>query len=280
MFNVFVTYSDGEVHPVTGDDWRITWKSEDTSVATVSEGIVTTLKPGVVTINASFDDSIVLKEASETIEVVAAIPERLLISVANGEPLGPLPIGATRQYTALVAYTNGDTHTVTNEALWYAEPIYGYGEVEVGQGDNGGQVVAREVGQVSIAADWQMLASAANETVDVVPAQFLSLELRTPTDVVGEGLTLMLTAYAHYTDEVIPVILDMYTLSYESTGGDIDVAFSAEGVSITGLIKGTVELKGTYTSEKTGGTHEMFKTITVADNFYTVRVRVYDDGLL
>ncbi|MCP3672077.1 MAG: hypothetical protein GY814_16905, partial [Gammaproteobacteria bacterium] len=25
VFNVFVTYSDGEVHPVTGDDWRITW---------------------------------------------------------------------------------------------------------------------------------------------------------------------------------------------------------------------------------------------------------------
>lgn len=102
-------YSDGSTQSATT---RATWTTSDGTRASVNNGVVTGVVAGAtpVTITASVDGF----TATASVVVVAASITSIAVS---GEDLS-VPVGLTRNVTAIATYNNNTTRDVTAEATW------------------------------------------------------------------------------------------------------------------------------------------------------------------
>ena len=99
-----------EITPANATNKTITWSSSNTSVATVTDGIVKGVKAGSATITATASNgvkatcSITVEEVSSTVEVTG---------VSLNSTSGTLEVGKTVQLTATVSPTNATNKTIT-----------------------------------------------------------------------------------------------------------------------------------------------------------------------
>ena len=104
------TYSDGSTSPLTSG---VTWKSSDTSVATInSNGLATSeASSGTSDITASYG-SLTSSAAVLTAE------QHVISSIAVTTTNPSVPKGEQKQYTAVATYSDGGTLDVTSLATW------------------------------------------------------------------------------------------------------------------------------------------------------------------
>jgi YD repeat-containing protein len=112
QFTATATYSDGSSNDLTSG---VTWSSSNISVALISNtvgsvGLARTPGAGTTTITAT-SGSI---SGSTTLTVTAPTPVSLALTPGNLF----IPVNSTRQFRAIVSFTDGSTQDVTSTATW------------------------------------------------------------------------------------------------------------------------------------------------------------------
>ena len=167
--------------PADATDKTLTWKSSDTSVATVDEqGLVTAKGVGTAVITVSTADGSMLT-ASCTVTVAPTLAESVSLNITDVD----VEIGATLQLTATVLPEATTDKTVT----WSSS------DTEVATVNAQGLVTTVGVGEAVITAttaDGSALKATCNVTV--LPIRATSIALDKTEAVVPEGETLQLVA--------------------------------------------------------------------------------------
>ncbi len=102
------TYDDNKTKNITSS---VTWTAVDGTIATVdNSGVVTGVKAGSTTINASKDG----KVGSTTVTVTLAN----LVSIAVNPTTGNIGQGQTQQFNATGTFSNGASHDITSQVTW------------------------------------------------------------------------------------------------------------------------------------------------------------------
>ena len=98
------------VAPTDATNKEVTWKSSDTSIATISNGKVTAVKAGTATITATADDG---SGKSATCTVTVSDPVIQVTNVTLNQSALALETGASGTLTATIAPTNATNKAVT-----------------------------------------------------------------------------------------------------------------------------------------------------------------------
>lgn len=109
-------YSFGPTQNVTSS---ASWVSSNTSIATVSGGLVTCLSgaptaPPPVTISATSGSV----SGSTTVNCRAPVLQSIIVTPSSSGEIGEIPNGGTRQMTATGTYSYGPPQNVTSSAAW------------------------------------------------------------------------------------------------------------------------------------------------------------------
>ena len=108
QFTASGIYSDGKSHDIT---MLVSWRSTQTTVATVSSGgLATSVAKGTTTITATsgkISGRMVLTVTSQTPSSIAVTPPNLT-----------LPVKSSRQYAAMGRYSNGIDYEFTKRVTW------------------------------------------------------------------------------------------------------------------------------------------------------------------
>ena len=97
-----------------GDSTYITtdgvWSTSDTSVATVSDGVVTAVGTGTANI------AIIFREESDSVLVTVSAPD--VVEIVVSPSAITVPQGVSQQFTAIAQYDNGTNLDVTKDVTW------------------------------------------------------------------------------------------------------------------------------------------------------------------
>jgi uncharacterized protein YjdB len=126
QLKALIRYSDNSTYDVSD---RVTWSSNDPSIATVNnnsnigpKGLVTAVSTGDFTtrqVGILVNDSpYTILEGSSTIEVTAATITSVSIEASSSDDLDSLPIGYTRDFTATGHFSDGSTLQLSNPESW------------------------------------------------------------------------------------------------------------------------------------------------------------------
>jgi uncharacterized protein YjdB len=130
------TYNDGSTKNITG---AVTWSSDDTTVATVSDGgSVSGISPGKVSVTATSGTI----SGSTSVTVMVANLRSIAISPTSAS------IGSdqTEQFTAIGTLDDGTTVDITDAVTWKSS------KTSVATIDSGGLATARGAGTTNITA--------------------------------------------------------------------------------------------------------------------------------
>ncbi|UPR31039.1 Ig-like domain-containing protein [Vibrio crassostreae] len=214
------SFSDGSSHDVTS---QVSWKSSDTSVATVNaEGVVTGESPGVSDITAQLD-GIISQKVSATIS--DAVLESLVVTPGSVT----LSKGTSEQLTATASFSDGSSHDVTSQVSWKSE------ETSVATVTSSGLVTGEQTGNTVVSA------SLGDVRSNLVRAKVSNATLKelvvTPgSGTLSKGTSEQLTATASFSDGS----------SHDVTS---QVSWKSEETSVA-----TVTSSGLVTGEQTGNT--------------------------
>lgn len=113
QYSAIGEFTDGSTTPIDDD---VSWSTSNTVIATInSDGLADTVGEGEVEIRAATQDLI----GTAVLEVTDAVPTRLDINPSSSPAL---LVGQTRQYEALLTYTDGESAVVTGQVTWIVEP--------------------------------------------------------------------------------------------------------------------------------------------------------------
>ena len=265
------------VTPSNATDKTVTWKSSNTSVATVSSaGVVTGVAAGTATITATTQDGGKTATCAVTVKA-ATIP---VTGVTVSPTTLTLEKGKTKTLTATVTPSNATNQTVT----WSSS------NTSVATVSSAGVVTAKAVGNATITVTTQDGGKTATCAVTVTAPKATKLEILNK----NEGVDPLYDDGAlHITPTQSATIQYKVTYSDGSTttnsGATLSVS-SGSGVSISGrkvsctTVSQTATIKVVATSNTSiFGTIEV-KTwsdptsISWSNNFTTVRNGTYDTG--
>jgi len=169
-------------------DGTVTWATSDSSLATVaSDGTVTSLKPGKVTVTASTAGVV----GSMDLTVTDAVLESLSFPAGLDEPL---PLGVTRSLSVLGKYSDGSEKTLATGVRWSTANANA-------RVDGDGLLTGVALGAVDVLAKVGNVTKTFSLTVS--PAALRSIELSRldgATNAVVAGRTLQLKAVGSYSD--------------------------------------------------------------------------------
>ncbi|MCL9781993.1 Ig-like domain-containing protein [Vibrio sp. S4M6] len=223
-------FSDGTTVDLTQ---VVSWKSSNSSIATVSDsGLVTGLKDGQVKISSSDDD---VKSANTlTIDVGQASLKEIQIT----PPLNVLPLGFSQQLVATGIYTNNSTKDLSKEVLWSSSSK----NVKV---KKHGRVVAVAEGRADVTAYYKKRKLRSNnaakfkvakdrlESIEIVPDQ-LSIAL---------GTTGKVEAFAHFSSGER---LNITHLAHWVSAGTAEIVKVRKLGHVKGKLTGSTSLVAKY----------------------------------
>lgn len=151
------------ISPDNADNKKVLWTSSDASVATVSNGIVTAVKPGTATITATSDDG--RKTASCTVNVKARVYP--VTGVSLDKTTHTLTEGDTQTLNATVSPSNATNKNVT----WSSS------DESVAKVDNSGKVTAVKAGTATITVKTEDGGKTASCVVTVYSDEYVDLGL-------------------------------------------------------------------------------------------------------
>jgi len=212
------TYSDGTTEDLTTE---VTWKSSDTSVASVTTaGVVAAIKGGIAEITATLDTV----TGSATVTVVK------VESIAVSPTSATVKIGATQQFKAVATYNDKSTKDVSTEATWASS------DTATATVSASGLATAKAAGSANISATFEGVKGSATLTV---PAPVATKVVVTPaTAEVNVDETKQFTAKADYDDGRTGVDV---TATATWTSSDSTVATVSAGLA-TGVKGGDVTI--------------------------------------
>ncbi len=197
---------------------KANWSSSDTDIATVdSTGLVTSVKPGTVTITATgkIDTNIIVTHALTILDA-----ELLSIQIEQGyvEAGGPiittLDIVVTEyEYiTAWGLYADGSRRYINTNAVWWSSDQQVVSINSIVGPNSSSEVYGKELGSADVTANYSGLAATVKVTVIPQSATLQSIEIRKnfeSTDSAGGtvdipvGQEKFLEAWGHYSDNTI-----------------------------------------------------------------------------
>ena len=243
-FSALGLFSDGTRQDLSS---QVTWSSSDDSIATVSgaagsQGLVTSLTVGNVTISASFSavsGSAAVEVSSATLVSIDIIP--FVPSIAKGTKV---------QFLALGNFTDGSTQDLTSQVTWSTSGD-GIAVVSNAAGSHGlGTGV--DVGTATITATF----SGVEETVDlgVTAALLVSIQLTPADPTVPIGLTVTVQATGVFSDTATQDLTDFVTWSSSNAAvATISNASGSHGLA-KGVSSGTAQLTATLLGVSTSTT--------------------------
>ncbi|MCP4867348.1 MAG: hypothetical protein GY898_01350 [Proteobacteria bacterium] len=230
-FSVVGTYTDGgEIDHTTA----ATWSTDSSLVAVFGPGATAVpVGQGTTSVSAEYGD---LEATAElTVEPAA------LVSIAVTPPTAELPVGALLALQATGTYTTGAVTDITEDVFW-ASSAPGFVTVNNLAGFQGeATAVAEGIGTILASLD----SITGTATVEVVPAEPVSIGILPLTPTVEVGATLQLTAGALMTDgTIIDVTEDVTWASLHATIATLANDLGNEGVA-TGVSAGTATVTAT-----------------------------------
>lgn len=168
-----VTYSDGTTEDVTDS---ATWTSTDTSVATVSKGLVQAVGNGNTTIKATF--------GKKTVSVKVSVGEVNSLSISDRKLV--MSIDDEESLTLTAKFADGTKKDVTKEATWTSSSS------SVAEVSSDGVVTAIASGKATITATYGD--STITVSVEVAQSQYLTLNKNVLVMEKGDEEQLELTA--------------------------------------------------------------------------------------
>jgi len=243
-------YADGSTQNVTS---ATTWNSGTTSVATISTlGMVTGVTSGSSTITATFNG----QTATATLTVSSAT----LTSITVNPPAGATSVGgATVQFTATGAFSDGTSHDISSKVTWTTS------DVTVATIDaSTGIATPVAVGTVTITATSGSIAG--NAGLVVSGATVASITVAPATASIAAGSTKAFTATAQLSDGKTSYDV---TSAAQWQSSDTTIATVTGGVA-TAVKAGTVTITATFSGQKATAaltvTTATLSSITVATN--------------
>ncbi len=230
--------SDNQVLDVTQAP-VITWRSSDTTIATVSNdadtrGQVTALKEGEVTIIASGSTRGQSFESSTTLTVTDAVVSQLLVEPRVTE----LPIGLEQQYRATVILSDNQVLDVTQDsAISWQSSDTNIATVSNSAGTRG-QVTALDVGEVTITASGTANGQTfrASATLTVTNAVVSQLIVEPANNVLPVGLEKQYTAQAVLSNGRVLDVTQDAAISWRVS--DPNLATVSNSTDSKGVVKG------------------------------------------
>ena len=213
------------VTPGNATDKTVTWSTSNETIATVSDGVVTGVKAGEVTITAKAGD----KSATCTVTVTAASTEPEVVPVTGvtlSQTAVTLDIDQSITLTTTVAPENA-----TNKAVTWASD-----KTDVATVDANGKVTAVAAGTANITVTTADGGKTATCTVTVNPAADPD-PVVTDVEISGAANTLTVGGSLKLTATVLPAGVSQQVTWSISSGSDIATVTSEGVVTATGAGK-------------------------------------------
>ncbi|NAW86346.1 Ig-like domain-containing protein [Photobacterium halotolerans] len=250
QFTATAKFSDGSTMDVTD---QVSWKSDDTSVATLSAtGLAHGLNEGNTVVTAHYQGvnsaDIPLSVTPAEISAITVSPDAA--SIANG---------TTQQFTATASFTSGPDQDITHLVSWVSS------DTGVASINTSGLAQSLAMGSTVITASYQGQTSP-GVALEVTAATVTSLAITPPTATIANGRTQQFEATATFTDASTQDVTDL--VSWQSS--DTSVAtITADGLA-QGVSEGSASITANY--EDSSATADL--TIGPAE---LLRVRIESD---
>ena len=232
------TYTDSSTQSITS---QVTWKSLDTTIATVSNsGMLTSLKAGTVGITATM--------GSVTGNANVTVTSAVLTTINVGTPSPSLASGGTEQLTATGVYSDASIQSLTTQVIW------GISDQTVAAVAGTGVLTALKAGSVTVTAT---LGSVSGMGSVVVTAPSLSSITITPAVFsIASGQNKQLSALGVYSDGTSQDVTSQVTWNSLST------AYAT--VNSSGLVSGVSAGSSTITASIGSTKGSATATVTAA----------------
>jgi len=247
---------DGTSFPVTT---TATWKSSDTSIATVSAGLVKGAGVGAADISATFSG------VSGTAKITVSAAKLLSITITPAD--ASLPKGGSISYKATGIYEGGSTRDITNDVAWSTDDAT-IATVSNATGSKG-LATPGAIGKTTVKATLDGITG--STSVTVTAATITSITIAPSPLAMIQGTKAFATASAKYSDGTT---LDVTTTCTWSTaaGGIATVSnaagsqgqVTAVGVGSTTLSCAQSGVTGSATVTVTGPTLDQVQVSPVA----------------
>lgn len=236
------TYTDGTV-TVSGEDVSslFTWSSSDNSVATVSGGKVTAVKPGTVTVTASYGSEVLT--AGVTVNPVVSYELEVSPSSVSVQVGKTASVKAV--YWTLEDGVRKSSSDVTASASWSSSSS---SVATV----SGGTVSGKASGTATVTASYDGRSATASVKVSSVVTYSLSIEPSTLSVAAGKSAGLIAKLYTT-TDGSTDSGVDVTSAASWSVSSGSSYA-SVSGGTVTGISAGTATVKAQYNGESASAT--------------------------
>ncbi|WP_340700188.1 Ig-like domain-containing protein [Vibrio harveyi] len=194
-------FSDDTSFPVTDS---VTWKSEDTNIATVTnKGVLNAVNSGIVEIFAS-------KDGVTSNVVNLEVTDAIITSIQLTPSTITLAKGQTQPLTAIAIFSDDTSFPVTDSVTWKSE------DTNIATVTNKGVLNAVNSGIVEIFASKDGVTSNV-VNLEVTDAIITSIQLTPSTITLAKGQTQPLTAIAIFSDDTSFPVTDSVTWKSEDT---------------------------------------------------------------
>jgi uncharacterized protein YjdB len=190
QFTATGNYSDGSTLNLTGS---VTWISSVPAVATVSN---TAPNVGLASSVGTGQTMITANSGSISGSTVLTVTPAALVSIIVTPSAPTIPLGSTRQFTAIGTYTDGSTQNITTTVAW-SSSLPSVATISNTAGTNG-LASSVNAGQSTITATLGSVTGSTTLTVNA--AALSSIALSPLNSSIALGATQQFTATGTYTD--------------------------------------------------------------------------------
>ncbi|MGE0616103.1 MAG: beta strand repeat-containing protein, partial [Bacteriovoracia bacterium] len=245
------TYTDATTQDLTS---LVTWSSDDTSVATVSnaggtQGKATTgSKTGTAKIKAA------LSGVEAEVDFTTTSPELVSIGVTPSNP--SIAKGLTQQFTATGVYTDNSSADITSDVTWSSSAS----DVASISNAGGSKGLASSIKAGSTTVTAAKGSINGSTTLTVTAAELVSVAVTPGTPSIAKGLTQQFALTGTYTDATTQDLTATGTWTSSNTGvATISNAGGSQGLA-TSVAAGSTTITGT----SGGKSHTATLTVTAA----------------